>query len=198
MALMSEFGTKEEVAALSIITPESGPFFTMITLGITGLAVFPLQAFVGTVLPLLAGMLLGNLDSEMRDFFGRIVPALIPCFAFAIGNSLDLSTVWKAGLLGIFMGVIVVVLTGAVLILSDKYLGGGTGIAGIAAASTAGNAASVPLAIAAIDPSYMPVAPAATAIVSTCVIVTAILTPLATAWWAKRVHRLDQHKATTV
>lgn len=189
MALMSEFGEKEDVAALSIITVESGPFFTMITLGVTGLATFPWQAFVGTVLPLLVGMLLGNLDRELRDFFGKTVPMLVPCFAFALGNALDLTTVWKAGLLGLIMGVAVVVITGTALILADKYIGGGTGIAGIAAASTAGNAASVPLAIAAIDPSYAPIAPAATAIVSTCVIVTAILTPLATAWWVKRVRR---------
>ena len=189
MALMSEFGEKEDVAALSIITVESGPFFTMITLGVTGLATFPWQAFVGTILPLLAGMLLGNLDRELRDFFGKIAPALVPCFAFALGNALNLTTVWKAGLLGLIMGVAVVVITGTVLILADKYIGGGTGIAGIAAASTAGNAASVPLAIAAVDPSYAPIAPAATAIVSTCVIVTAILTPLATAWWVKRVRK---------
>jgi 2-keto-3-deoxygluconate permease len=87
------------------------------------------------------------------------------------------------------MGIAVVVFTGTVLILTDKFIGGGTGIAGIAAASTAGNAASVPLAISAIDPSYASIAPAATAIVSTSIIVTSVLTPLATAWWVKRVRK---------
>ena len=187
MALTSEFGKKEEVAALSIIAMESGPFFTMITLGVTGMAVFPWQAFVGTILPFLLGMLLGNLDDDMREFFGRLVPIMIPFYAFALGSALNLTVVWQAGLIGLVMGVSVVVISGALLVLMDKFVGGGNGLAGVAASSTAGNAVAVPMAIAAVAPVFEPVAPAATAIVSTCVIVTAVLTPMATAWWFKKV-----------
>lgn len=186
MALLGQYGKSEDVAAYSIMSMESGPFFTMVTLGVAGLAAFPWQAFVGAILPLILGMILGNLDREMRDFLAKAVPVLIPFFAFALGNSLNLTSVWKAGLLGILMGVGVVVFTGAVLIIADK-LTGGNGIAGIAAASTAGNAAAVPMAIAAVDKTYAPVAPAATMLVATCVIVTAILVPIATSFWAKHV-----------
>ncbi|EAX47141.1 2-keto-3-deoxygluconate permease [Thermosinus carboxydivorans Nor1] len=193
MALISQFGRKEEAAAYSLMSLESGPFFTMVTLGVAGLADFPLPAFIGTILPLVIGMVLGNLDRDMREFLSRAVPVMIPFFAFALGNTLNFMNVWKAGLLGILMGVAVVVITGTVLILADK-LTGGNGIAGIAAASTAGNAAAVPAAIAAIDKSYAPVAPAATMLVATCVIVTAILVPIATAWWAKRVKTCENQK----
>jgi 2-keto-3-deoxygluconate permease len=78
------------------------------------------------------------------------------------------------------------VVTGIVLILADR-LTGGNGVAGIAAASTAGNAAAVPAAVAAANPAYAPVAPAATALVASSVIVTALLVPIVTAWWARRV-----------
>jgi len=132
-------------------------------------------------------MLLGNLDKEMREFFKKAVPVMIPFFAFALGNTLNLANVWRAGLLGLLLGVSVVVFTGVALILADK-LTGGNGIAGLAAATTAGNAAAVPTAIAAIDKTYLPIAPTATMLVATCVIVTAILCPLATAWFAKRVN----------
>jgi len=122
----------------------------------------------------------------MRQFLAPAVPILIPFFAFALGNTMSFLTVWKAGLLGILMGVGVVAITGTALLIADK-LTGGDGIAGIAAASTAGNAAAVPLAIAAIDKSYEPIAPAATMLVATCTIVTAVSVPIATAWWARRV-----------
>jgi 2-keto-3-deoxygluconate permease len=186
MALIGQFGKNEDVAAYSIMSLESGPFFSMVTLGVAGLAAFPLPAFIGTILPLILGMVLGNLDREMREFLARAVPVMIPFFAFALGNTVNFLNVWKAGLLGILMGVGVVVVTGAVLIIADKVTGG-NGVAGIAAASTAGNAAAVPAIIASIDKSYAAVAPAATMLVASCVIVTAILVPLATAWWAKRV-----------
>ena len=150
-----------------------------------------MPALIGTILPLLLGMLLGNLDRDMREFLSKAVPVLIPFFAFGLGNSLSLTTVWKAGLLGILMGVGVVVITGTVLIIVDR-LTGGTGVAGIAAATTAGNAAAVPAAIAVVDPRFISVAPSATMLVATCVIVTSILVPIATAWWAKRVKAVPE------
>lgn len=186
MALLGEYGEEEDLAAYSIMSMESGPFFTMLTLGLAGVASFPWQTFVGAILPLIFGIVLGNLDREFRRFFAGVVPALIPFFAFALGNTLDLRSIWQAGLPGITLGVAVVFVTGTALIVADR-LTGGTGIAGIAAATTAGNAAAVPAVIASIDPTYERIAPAATMLVATSVVVTAILAPLATAFYARRL-----------
>jgi 2-keto-3-deoxygluconate permease len=186
MALMGEFGRREDVGAYSIMSLESGPFLTMVTLGVAGLSAFPWQTLVGAILPLVVGIILGNLDSDIREFFGRAVPVLIPFFAFALGASLNLLDVWQAGALGILLGCAVVLVTGIVLILADR-LTSGNGVAGIAAASTAGNAAAVPAAVAAANSAYAAAAPAATALVASSVIVTAILVPIVTAWWARRV-----------
>ena len=188
MALMGQFGSARDVAAYSIMSIESGPFLTMVTLGVAGLSAFPWQALVGAILPLAVGMILGNLDREMRDFLARAVPVMIPFFAFALGANIDLTVVWKAGLLGIFLGVAVVIVTGAALFLVDR-LTGGNGIAGLAAASTAGNAAAVPAIVAAANPVYKPAAASATVLVATSVVVTAILVPIVTAWWYRRVGR---------
>lgn len=187
MALIGQYGKKEDGGAYTLMSMESGPFFTMLTLGIAGLAAFPWEAFLGAILPLIVGMVLGNMDNELRDFVKPAIPILIPFFAFGLGNTLNLETVWKSGLLGILLGVGVVAVTGIVLIIADR-LTGGNGIAGIAAASTAGNAAAVPAAIASIDKSYAAIAPSATMLVATCVIVTAILVPLATAGYARWVN----------
>ncbi|MBP2637443.1 MAG: kdgT [Firmicutes bacterium] len=194
MALMGQFGKKEDVGAYSVMSLESGPFFTMVTLGIAGLAAFPWQTFVGAILPLIVGMLLGSLDRDMRDYLGRAVPVMIPFFAFALGCGLNLTNIVNGGMLGILMGVAVVIISGTILLLVDK-LTGGNGVAGLAAASTAGNAAAVPAAIAAIDNTYAVVAPTATVLVATCVIVTAVLVPIVTAWWVKRANTSSGHAA---
>ena len=186
MALMAQFGKPRDVAAYSIMSIESGPFLTMVTLGVAGLSAFPWQTLVGAVLPLLVGLALGNLDRELRAFLGRAVPVLIPFFAFALGAGINLVNVWRAGLVGLLLGLGVIVISGAVLVLADK-LTGGNGIAGIAAASTAGNAAAVPAIVASANPAYAPAAASATVLVAASVVVTAMLTPLVTAWWASRV-----------
>lgn len=185
MALMGQYGKPRDVGAYTIMSLESGPFLTMVTLGVAGLSAFPWQTLVGSILPLAFGMLLGNLDKNMREFLGRAVPVMIPFFAFALGAGLDLHKVWTAGLLGLGMGVAVVAVTGFALFFADR-LTGGTGVAGVAAASTAGNAAAVPAIVAAANPAYAEAAKSATMLVAACVVVTAVLVPLLTAWTAAR------------
>jgi 2-keto-3-deoxygluconate permease len=186
MALMQQHARPEDVGAYSVMSLESGPFLTMVTLGVAGLAAFPWQTLIGGILPLAVGMLLGNLDRDIREFLGKGGPTLIPFFAFALGTTLDLHRVWQAGLLGLGLGLGVLLVSGTVLILADK-LAGGSGVAGIAAASTAANAAAVPAIIAAANPIYAEAAAPATVLVAASVIVTALAVPIATVWWASRV-----------
>jgi 2-keto-3-deoxygluconate permease len=131
-------------------------------------------------------MVLGNLDRELREFLGRAVPVMIPFFAFALGGTLSLASVVGAGLLGVALGLFVVVVSGIFLILSDR-LTGGTGAAGVAAATTAGNAAAVPTLVAVANPAYADAAKPATVLITASVVITAVVVPFVTAWWAERV-----------
>jgi len=188
MALMGQYGSPRDVGAYSLMSLESGPFLTMLTLGVAGLSAFPWPTLVGAILPLAAGMVLGNLDRELREFLGRAVPVLIPFFAFALGAGIDLKNVWQSGLLGLALGLLVVAVSGVVLVLADR-LSGGNGVAGLAAATTAGNAATVPALVAAANPAYSDAARQATILVSASVVVTAIMVPFLVAWWAGRSRR---------
>jgi 2-keto-3-deoxygluconate permease len=166
---------------------ESGPLMTMIILGTAGIASFEPHVFVGAVLPFLVGFALGNLDPDLRDFFSNAVHTLIPFFAFALGNTIDLAVIAQTGLLGVLLGLAVIVVTGIPLILADKYIGGGDGTAGLAASSSAGAAVATPVLIAEMIPAFKPMAPAATSLVATSVIVTSILVPILTSIWSRKV-----------
>jgi len=193
MSLMGQFGRNRDVGAYSVMSLESGPFLTMVTLGIAGLSAFPWQALVGAILPLLLGMLLGNLDPAMRKFLAPVVPAMVPFLGLTLGFTIDLTAVWRAGMLGVVLGLFVVFVGGAVLLLADK-LTKGDGIAGLAAATTAGNAAVVPAIIAEINPAYAPAAQSATVLVAASVVVTAIMCPVVTVAWAKLVLKKPGNK----
>ncbi|KGA34796.1 2-keto-3-deoxygluconate transporter [Pectobacterium odoriferum] len=185
-ALMNQYGSKEEAGAFVLMSLESGPLMTMVILGASGIATFEPQLFVGAVLPFLIGFALGNLDPDLRKLFGNSVQTLIPFFAFALGNTINLSVLLQTGFAGIFLGLLVIVVTGIPLILADKFIGGGNGTAGVAASSSAGAAVATPLLIANMAPEFAPVAQQATALVATSVIVTSVLVPILTAVWAKR------------
>jgi len=185
IALMEHYGRPADAGAYCIMSLESGPFFTMITLGAAGLSSFPWQTLVGAILPLFVGIALGNLDDELRVFLGKAAPALIPFFAFGLGASLNLARIWEAGLIGLVLGIAVIAISGVFLVVADR-LTGGTGIAGLAASTTAGNAAAVPALVAAADHRYAEAAGPATVLVASCVIVTAFVVPLLVAWWDRR------------
>ena len=184
-ALTGEFGNKSEVGAIAIISVNDGPFLTMIALGTAGIASIPLLSLLGVVLPIALGMLLGNLDKQMRDFLMKGGPMLIPFFAFALGCGLSLSMLVKAGLPGILLGVMTVVVGGFFNILADKA-SGGTGVAGAAASSTAGNAVGTPAAVVLADPSLSAIAAIATPQIAASTITTAILVPILTTYMARR------------
>jgi len=189
LALTSAFGTKEDAGTYVVQSIETGPFVTMLVLVGAGLAVIPWMTMVSVVAPIAAGAILGNLDEDLRAFFGRHEPIIVPFMAFTLGEGINLKSVTTAGPQGVLLGVGVLVITGIVCIAADKLLGG-SGIAGAAASSTAGNAAATPQAVALADHSYAAIAPIATVQVAASVIVTAILTPVLTAF----IHRRVKHR----
>jgi len=194
LALTSAMGDKEDVGTYVLQSIETGPFLTMIIFVGTGLANIPWLTMVSVVAPIFVGALLGNLDSDIRDFFGSHEPIIVPFMAFTLGQNINLRSVLTAGLPGVVLGITVFIVTGFCCIVADRLLGG-SGIAGAAASSTAGNSAAVPQAVALADRSYAGVAPAATVQVAASVIVTAILTPLLTAWIFRKVAKERAAKA---
>jgi 2-keto-3-deoxygluconate permease len=188
LALTSVMGDKDDAGTYVPQSIETGPFVTMMVLVGAGLAHIPWLTMVSVIAPIAAGAILGNLDDDLRKFFSSHEPVVIPFMAFTLGQTINLNSVVTAGLPGLFLGLFVLVVTGAVCICADILLGG-SGIAGAAASSTAGNAAAVPKAVALADPTYAAVAPAATVQVAASVIVTAVLTPILTSFIYKRVHR---------
>ncbi|MFA9422210.1 MAG: 2-keto-3-deoxygluconate permease [Sedimentibacter sp.] len=186
MALAGQFGDSEDVASQAVMNINDGPFLTLVALGASGLAEIPLLGLLAAIGPILIGCILGNLDSEIRDFLKPGVAISIPFFAFCLGAGINLTSVVTAGPSGIILGLLCIVVSGVPMFFADRYINKRPGYAAAAASSAAGNSVATPAAVALIVAEYVPFVEAATAQIAAAVVVTAILTPLLTAWVAKK------------
>lgn len=112
--------------------------------------------------------------------------AYIPLIGFALGTSIDLLSIVEGGFPGILLGLITVFVGGGFILLCDKFITRRPGYAAWAVATMAGNAVAVPAAVALADPAWEPYVASATVQVAASVVVTCILAPLLTNWWAKK------------
>ncbi|KAA0018806.1 2-keto-3-deoxygluconate permease [Salinicola corii] len=186
VALTEQFGNTTDKGAVSVIALNDGPFLTLLVLGAAGLASIPVLTFIGVVTPIVLGFILGNLDDNLRRFLAPGQRILIPFFAFPLGAGIDFSTLLKAGLPGILLGLLTLVVSGggAMLLLSlvhrvrRRPLHRRNLISGACESSTAGAAVATPAVVAAADPAYRAIEAAATAQVAGSVVTTAFLTPV--------------------
>lgn len=193
-ALTGQYGNRSDVGAVAVLSLNDGPFFTLMSLGLLGSS-FPIISFIAVLLPIAIGMILGNLDEDIRDFLkaGEILP--VPFFAFALGAGMNLASFFNPSVVtaGLAIGLMTTILTASTGILVFKLFKEKSFIAPVSEASTAGNAAGTPAAIAAAASvaagsgmmsaaeaqSYQDIVNVATAQISIATLTTAILCPIA-------------------
>jgi 2-keto-3-deoxygluconate permease len=69
-SLASQYGDELMLERMLCLSLKDGPFFTLVALGASGLAHIPFMSLIATLLPIVIGMILGNLDPDMRKFLG--------------------------------------------------------------------------------------------------------------------------------
>ena len=189
-ALAGEYGDATDVGAVSILSINDGPFFTMVALGAAGVAKIPMSVLIGCIIPVIIGCIMGNLDEDIRKFCEPGASMLIPFFAFPLGAGLNIMNLIKAGGPGILLGVGCTLITGLVGYLVYKLLRMDHPEVGGAIGTTAGNAAATPASVAAVDATLLAVSEAATAQITAAIIVTAICCPILVSW----LHKLEDKR----
>lgn len=186
--LTGQYGNRSDVGALSVLSLNDGPFLTLIALGLMGER-FPFAVLLAVLLPLALGLLLGNLDEDMRLFLQPGEKLVIPFFAFALGANMNLAVFLRPDLLlgGLALGLLTLIVSGTAMWILLAVFRFKSRIAAAAEASTAGNAVGTPAAVAAAAAAagspnaaaFQEIVSTATAQISIAVVTTALLCPVA-------------------
>ncbi|MCG7308881.1 2-keto-3-deoxygluconate permease [Brachybacterium sp. ACRRE] len=197
IAFTGKYGTRTDRGAYVASALNDGPFFTMLFIGAAGLGSIPLEAFAAAVIPLLLGIVVGNIDHRWTEVMRPVPNIVIPFFAFGLGTGIDLSAVLTGGVTGILLGLVVTPFTGGLTYFAYRFLlrrGRRSGI-GFVAGTTAGNSLATPAIVAAADPRFEPYVGVATVQIATAVLISAITAPLVAAWVLRRNGALDDPEA---
>ncbi len=95
LTLMGEYGDEADCGCFPLLALNDGLFFTLVALGVSGLANIPIQSLVAAIIPIALGMLLGNLDEGLKNLFAPMGSAIIPLIGFALGTGINLANVVK-------------------------------------------------------------------------------------------------------
>lgn len=183
--IMAEYGNDAEEGAVAVLCLTIGPTITMIALGAAGIVDIPVATIVGSLLPLVIGIALGNLFPFMQEFLPAGQNPCILVIGFALGCGMSLEKFVIGGLSGILLALLCLAI-GFVTLASDR-LTGGTGRAGIACGTVAGTAMMTPVALASLSEHYAETSAVAAAQIATAVIITAIVAPMLTGWLDRRL-----------
>ena len=161
LAFAGEYGDERDTGAYVASAFDDGPFLALIFLGAAGLGEIPLIALLAAIVPFVLGLFVGAVDREWTRVLEHVPTITIPFMSFAVGAGINLGTVLRGGLDGLFLGLAVVGFTGGLTYLGYRFVlrrGPKSGI-GFAAGTTAGNAVAVPAVVAVADPASSPSSP---------------------------------------
>lgn len=177
ISLTKDFGDEIDVAAFGLIGLFGIPAAPMFIYAISGQGAIDWMPIISTILPLILGIILGNLDKDFPKLFGPAIGVLLPILGWNIGQGMNLIEGVQSGVYGLLL-VFVFYFFMSPLYLTDKNLLKKDGVVGLSMTSVAGVSASFPAIIAQANPALSPFVAGATAQIVTATIITALLTPV--------------------
>ena len=100
LGLMTNFGDENDLGAQSLLGINDGPFLTLLGLGLAGVTSFDWKSLLASVVPLIVGIILGNLDKDIRKFLQPGIMFTLPFLAFCLGTGLNLRNIVTGGAIG--------------------------------------------------------------------------------------------------
>jgi 2-keto-3-deoxygluconate permease len=187
LAMVSEYGVEQDKGAFGLTGLLCVPAFPIFVFSIIRGGTLDWMPILAVLIPILLGLLIGNLDKDLAKMFGGMVGPLTPFMGWSLGAGINLIDAVKDGGVGGFViSVVYYILMVPVILFVETKVLKESGISTLGISSIAGLSISIPSIIALADPSLVPFAGAATAQIAFGVVLTSIVTPIITQWYAKK------------
>lgn len=178
MGLMQNFGDNIDKAAMGVLNIIAVPATPLILLDLAG-GHFNVMVALATIVPFVAGIIVGNLDGKMAAMLAPAGGISLFFLGFSLGAPLNLLNAVKAGFHGVLLACFSLLLL-PIMIAADRLLLRRPGYAATAISCIGGIAIASPNFIAQSIPNvpeYKAIAETATPQIALAMIITAIVFP---------------------
>lgn len=141
----------------------------------SGQSAFSLTPLISTLIPLIFGLVLGNMDPGVGKLFGPGIGLLLPILGWQIGQTMNIVASLQSGIFGLLL-VVFFYLINSPIFLVDKYVLKQDGVVGMSFNAMLGVSASFPALLAQSYPEVEPYVAKSSAQILTGVIATAFIT----------------------
>ena len=183
MGIISPFGDNSDKASFGIMLIFSMPmlpllFFAFYSDG--GITTANIMQVVSLLIPFILGMILGNLDMDIKKVFAGGNAIILPFLGFEFGSTINLVEAVKKLPQGLLLSVIFFIIVIVPSYLVERFIMKRPGYASVASGSLAGVALSIPLMVDQV--TFGSYATDAIAILAFVLAITNILCPFLTRW----------------
>lgn len=185
LALVQEYGDESDFGFFSILGIMPLSVLPMIVYSLSRGTAIDWMPLISTVIPILAGFIIGNLDKDFADFLKPGVSLIMPFLGWSLGAGINLRLALSGGVQGLILALFMYVVFYGLCLLFERLVMKSNGIISLAMGTVAGVSISNVNSIAIVDQTARQYVQSAQAQVAILVILTAVLTPIVTTQWAK-------------
>lgn len=190
IALVSDYGKTFDKGAFGFIGLFCVPAYPIFVYSISRAAEINWMPILSTFLPVLAGIIIGNMDKNSAKLFAPAVAPMIPFMGWIFGASVNIFDAFRSALTGSILVIVFYAALIPFMFMTEKYVLKDDGLATFAVSSVAGMSVSVPAVLLATNPEVTEFVGSATAQIAFTVVITSIITP----YLAKKLMKSKQEK----
>lgn len=181
LSITDTYGDKDDAAIYPFAVIPSLPAIPLIIMSVYisgGLGDVDWTPVISVFLPLIIGIVFGNLDKEMGKIFGSAMPASLILLGWLLGQNMNMFEAIESGVSGVIVTIIFMVLTMPIMDFFETKVLHYEGYSGIALSTVAGVTTAVPAIVAVALPQVREYTVSATAQILTATIITNVLAPI--------------------
>ncbi|WP_236785983.1 2-keto-3-deoxygluconate permease [Anaerococcus ihuae] len=178
LAFAQDYGDEDDVAAFGLAEILCMPAFSILIFSLSKSSSIDWTLLFSILIPLIFGLIIGNLDRQIAEFFYPAITIITPIMGWSFGSGINIINAFEASFQGIFLSILFYLLTLPILFFYERKILKENGMTSLGISSIAGVSTSVPEILASSDQSLVGFSQSATSQLAMGVLITSIITPI--------------------